>query len=149
MNVSYKSTLIIYSQKITKDEAKSIYKLGLTNSIKTKAYLSKWPFTSNDLNMLVEDNTGHSNWEFELFHPNQKIVESLEDIDYKTIRKVKPDGLWIFSFSDALYNNEMTAAIVGVNITKGMNISEKFVLVYKKMNDEWIIVNKVASTELN
>lgn len=137
--------------KMNEKEVVEIYEVSLNNGNKTKYELDKkWPFSKDDLLMIKKQfsNKNTDKW-------NSKVIKSssnFEIVDESNIdiaRSISDKTARLFYVSDYFLNKDGTKALQGIMVLSGLNISETYVLVYIKEDNNWIQTNKIYSTELN
>jgi len=138
----------LYYKKINKIEVINVYKNGFQNSSQIPDRDSSlWIFNLTELDG-VDLKSEKNNWS-ETITPELTLLNDVKVLDQGIAKEINNSSAVIFHFSDIIYSTDKKKSLLGVRILKGLNISEFYVLVLSKKNEEWIQLNKIYSTEIN
>jgi hypothetical protein len=140
------------SNKLKLEEVLNIYKQGFLNETSIQVNDVKWPFSIIEINKLSQTETKETSNNPHWKKDDLDIALTLlsENITLKDVAKeVIKDQALIFQLSNVYFDSSKSKALFGVGITKGFNISEKYILVLVKKNEQWVVSNKVFDSTLH
>lgn len=138
--------------KLELKEVLNIYKQGFLNETAIHENDVKWPFSIIEINRLRQTETKETSKKPRWIKDDLDINLTLlsENVILKDVaEKVLKDRSLIFQLSNIYLDPSKSKALFGVGTTKGFNISEKYILVLIKTNEQWVISNKVFDSTLH